>query len=95
MMHDPVAPPAGTIYRLSHVRRPTRPREDEYWKIERRTEKTAWMRRLATDTDGKPVPDMTRTDVPLKQCRVLFNASPRIHKDAYTDLRGDIHQIGQ
>ena len=53
------------------------------------------MRRLVTDTEGKPVPDMTRTDVPLKQCRVLYDASPCIRKSVYTDLRGDIYQNGQ
>ena len=94
-MHDLVAPPVGTIYRLSRTRWPTRLREDEYWKAERRTEKTAWMRRLVTDTEGKPAPNMTRTDVPLKQCRVLVDASLRIRKSVYTDLRGDIYQIGQ
>ena len=38
--HDPIAPPVGTIYRLSHMRWPTRLREDEYWQVERRTDKT-------------------------------------------------------
>lgn len=94
-MHDLVAPPVGTIYRLSHMKWPTRLREDEYWKVERRTDKTVWMRRLVTDTEGKPVPDMTRTDVPLKQCRVLYDASLCIRKGVYTDLRGDIYQPGQ
>lgn len=28
--HDLVAPPVGTIYRLSHMRRTTRLREGEY-----------------------------------------------------------------
>ena len=79
-MHDPIAPPVGTIYRLSHMRWPTRLREDEYWQVERRTEKTVWMRQLVTDTEGKPVPGMTRTDVPLKQCRVLYDASLCIRK---------------
>ena len=39
--HDLAAPPVGTTYRLSHTRRPTRLRENEHWKAERRTEKTA------------------------------------------------------
>ena len=38
--HELVAPPIGTIYRLSHMRHYTRLREDEYWQVERRTEKT-------------------------------------------------------
>lgn len=90
-----VAPPVGTIYRLSHVRWYKRLREDEYWQVERRTDKTVWMRKLATDTEGKPVPGMTRTDVPLKQCRVLVDASLCIRKGVYTDLYNDIYQPGQ
>ena len=38
--HNLVAPPVGTIYRLSHVRWYKRLREDEYWQVERRTDKT-------------------------------------------------------
>lgn len=53
------------------------------------------MRKLVTDTEGKPVPGMTRTDVPLKQRRVLYDATPRIRKGVYTDLYRDIYQIGQ
>lgn len=87
-MHDLVAPPVGTIYQLSHMRWPTRLREDEYWKVERRTDKTVWMRRLVTDTEGKPMPGMTRTDVPLKQCRVLYDASLCIRKGVYTGTCG-------
>lgn len=34
-----VAPPIGTIYRLSRSKWYTRLREDEYWQVERRTEK--------------------------------------------------------
>lgn len=95
MTHDLIAPPVGTIYKLSRTRWYKQLREDEYWQVERRTEKTVWMRKLVTDTEGKPVPGMTRTDIPLKQCRVLFDASLCIHKGVYTDLRGDIYQPGQ
>lgn len=93
--HALIAPPAGTIYRLSHVRWYEQPREDEYWQIEHRTDKTMWMRKLITDTEGKPMPGTTRTDVPLKQRQAPHNASLCIHKGVYTDLRGDIYQIGQ
>lgn len=93
--HDPIAPPVGTIYQLSHTKWYKRLREDEYWQVERRTDKTVWMRKLVTDTEGKPVPDMTRTDVPLKQCRVLVDASLCIRKGVYTDLYNDIYQPGQ
>lgn len=93
--HNLVAPPVGTIYRLSHVRWYKRLREDEYWQVERRTDKTVWMRKLVTDTEGKPVPGMTRTDVPLKQRRVLYDASLCIRKGVYTDLYNDIYQPGQ
>lgn len=93
--HALIAPPVGTIYRLSHVRWYEQLREDEYWQVERRTDKTAWKRKLVTDTEGKPAPGMTRTDVPPKQCRALHDASLCTHKGVYTDLRGDIYQTGQ
>lgn len=67
-----VAPPIGTIYRLSHIRHYTRLREDEYWQVERRTEKTVWLRQLVTNTAGEPILGMTRTDVPLRQCRFVL-----------------------
>ena len=77
----------------------TRLREDEYWQVERRTEKTVWMRKLVTDTDGKPAPGFTRLALTLKpfplQCRILFDASLCIHKGVYTDLYNDIYQSGQ
>lgn len=38
---------------------------------------------------------MTRTDVPLKQCRVLVDAGLCIRKGVYTDLYNDIYQPGQ
>lgn len=53
------------------------------------------MRKLVTDTEGTPAPGMTRTDAPPKQRRVPFDASLRIRKGAYTDLRGDIYQPDQ
>jgi hypothetical protein len=93
--HALVAPPVGTIYKLSRTRWYKQLREDEYWQVERRTDKTVWMRKLVTNTEGKPVPGMTRTDIPLKQCRVLFDASLCIHKGVYTDLYNDIYQPGQ
>lgn len=46
--YELVAPPIGTIYRLSHMRHYTRLREDEYWQVERRTEKTVWLRQVTT-----------------------------------------------
>lgn len=87
-----VAPPIGTIYRLSRSKWYTRLREDEYWQVERRTEKTVWLRQLVTDTAGKPVLGMTRTDIPLRQCRVLQDACLCIHKGVYVDLYRDIYR---
>lgn len=86
-----VAPPVGTIYQLSHMRWPTRLREDEYWQVERRTEKTVWLRQLVTDTAGNPVPGMIRTDIPSIKRRVLYDASLCIRKGVYTDLYRDIY----
>ena len=89
--HELVAPPIGTIYRLSHMRHYTRLREDEYWQVERRTEKTVWLRQLVTNTAGEPMLGMIRTDVPLRQCRVLRDACLCIHKGVYVDLYRDIY----
>lgn len=86
-----VAPPVGTIYQLSHMRWPTRLREDEYWQVERRTEKTVWLRQLVTDTAGNPVTGMIRTDIPSIKRRVLYDASLCIRKGVYTDLYRDIY----
>lgn len=38
---------------------------------------------------------MIRTDVPLRQCRVLQDACLCIHKGVYADLYGDIYRPGQ
>ena len=89
--HELVAPPIGTIYRLRHMRHYTRLREDEYWQVERRTEKTVWLRQLVTDTAGNPVTGMIRTDIPSIKRRVLYDASLCIRKGVYTDLYRDIY----
>lgn len=86
-----VAPPIGTIYRLSRSKWYTRLREDEYWQVERRTEKTVWLRQLVTDTAGNPVTGMIRTDIPSIKRRVLYDASLCIRKGVYTDLYRDIY----
>lgn len=51
-----VAPPVGTIYQLRHHGWRAALRDNEYWQVERRTEKTVWLRRLVTDSEGKPIP---------------------------------------
>lgn len=38
---------------------------------------------------------MIRTDVPLRQCRVLQDACLCIHKGVYADLYNDIYRPGQ
>ena len=85
-----VAPPVGTIYRLNKWK-PIGSCEDEYWQVERRTEKTVWLRQLVTDTAGNPVPGMIRTDIPSIKRRVLYDASLCIRKSVYTDLYRDIY----
>lgn len=85
-----VAPPVGTIYRLSRWQF-IRSREDEYYQVERRTEKTVWLRRLVIDAEGKPVPGMIRADLPLLKRRVLQDACLNIHKGVYVDLYRDIY----
>lgn len=90
--HELVAPPVGTIYQLRRYNWRARLHEHEYWQVERRTEKTVWLRRLVTDTEGKPVLGMARMDVPLRQCRVLQDACLCIHKGVYVDLYRDIYR---
>lgn len=85
-----VAPPVGTIYRLSRWQS-IRSREDEYYQVERSTEKTVWLRRLVIDAEGKPVPGMIRADLPLLKRRVLQDACLNIHKGVYVDLYRDIY----
>lgn len=87
-----VAPPVGTIYQLRRYNWRARLHEHEYWQVERRTEKTVWLRRLVTDTEGKPVLGMACTDIPLRQCRVLQDACLCIHKGVYVDLYNDIYR---
>ena len=86
-----VAPPVGTIYQLSHMRWPTRLCEDEYWQVERRTEKTVWLRQLVTNTHDQPIPGMVRSDLWLLERRVLPDGYIRVHKGVYVDLYRDIY----
>lgn len=90
--HELVAPPVGTIYQLRHYNWRARLHEHEYWQVERRTEKTVWLRQLVTDTEGKPVLGMIRTDIPLLKRRVLQDACLCIHKGVYVDLYRDIYR---
>ena len=50
-----------------------------------------WLGRLITDTAGKPIPYMIRTDIPPLKRRVLQDACLCIYKDAYVDLYRDIY----
>lgn len=86
-----VAPPVGTMYRVSYYSQ-NHNKVVEYWQVERRTEKTVWLRRLVTDAEGKPVPGMIRTDIPLLKRRVLQDACLCIHKGVYVDLYRDIYR---
>lgn len=89
--HGHVAPPVGTIYQLRHHGWRATLRDNEYWQVERRTEKTVWLRRLVTDSEGKPIPGMAHSGFPLRQCRVLQDACLNIHKGVYVDLYRDIY----
>ena len=50
-----------------------------------------WLVRLITDTAGKPIPYMIRTDIPPLKRRVFQDACLCIYKDAYVDLYRDIY----
>lgn len=43
-----VAPPIGTMYRVSYYSK-NHNNVVEYWQVERRTERTVWLRRLVTN----------------------------------------------
>lgn len=86
-----VAPPVGTIYQLRHHGWRAALRDNEYWQVERRTEKTVWLRRLVTDSEGKPIPGMAHSGFPLRQCRVLQDVRLCIRKDAYKDVYVDLY----
>ena len=86
-----VAPPIGTMYRVSYYSK-NHNNVVEYWQVERRTERTVWLRQLVTDTEGKPILGMTRTDIPLRQCRVLQDVCLCVRKGVYVDLYRDIYR---
>ena len=88
--HGHVAPPVGTIYQVRRHGWRAGLLDNEYWQVERRTEKTVWLRRLVTDSEGKPIPGMAHSGFPLRQCRVLQDARLRIRKDAYKDVYVDL-----
>jgi hypothetical protein len=87
-----VAPPVGTIYQVRRHGWRAGLLDNEYWQVERRTEKTVWLRRLVTDSEGKPIPGMAHSGFPLRQCRVLQDARLRIRKDAYKDVYVDLYR---
>lgn len=89
--HGHVAPPVGTIYQVRRHGWRADLLDNEYWQVERRTEKTVWLRQLVTDTAGNPVTGMIRTDIPSIKRRVLYDASLCIRKGVYTDLYRDIY----
>ena len=89
--HELVAPPVGTICQLRRYNWRARLHEHEYWQVERRTEKTVWLRRLVTDNEGKPIPGMAHSGFPLSQCRVLQDACLHVREGVYVDLYRDIY----
>lgn len=89
--HGHVAPPVGTIYKVRRHGWRADLLTNEYWLVERRTEKTVWLRQLVTDTEGKPILGVTRTDRPLRQRRVLQDACLHVREGVYVDLYRDIY----
>lgn len=87
-----VAPPVGTIYQVRRHGWHADLLDNEYWQVERRTEKTVWLRRLVTDSEGKPIPGMAHSGFPLRQCRVLQDARLCIRKDAYKGVYVDLYR---
>lgn len=87
-----VAPPVGTIYQVRRHGWRADLLDNEYWQVERRTEKTVWLRRLVTDREGKPIPGMARSGFPLRQCRVLQDACLHVREGVYVDLYRDIYR---
>ena len=87
-----VAPPVGTIYQVRRQGWRADLLDNEYWQVERRTEKTVWLRRLVTDSEGKPIPGMAHSGFPLRQCRVLQDACLHVREGVYVDLYRDIYR---
>lgn len=90
--HGHVAPPVGTIYQVRRHGWRAGFLDNEYWQVERRTEKTVWLRRLVTDSEGKPIPGMAHSGFPLRQCRVLQDARLHVREGVYVDLYRDIYR---
>lgn len=86
-----VAPPIGTMYRVSYYSK-NYDNMVEYWQVERRTERTVWLRQLVTNTHDQPIPGMIRSDLWLLERRVLSDGLLRIHKGVYVDLYRDIYR---
>lgn len=59
-----VAPPIGTMYQVSYYSK-NHNNVVEYWQVERRTERTVWLRRLVTNMLDQPIPGMVRSDLGL------------------------------
>ena len=50
------------------------------------------VRRLVTDSEGKPIPGMAHSGFPLRQCRVLQDACLHVREGVYVDLYRDIYR---
>ena len=85
-----VAPPVGTMYRVSYYSQ-NHNKVVEYWQVERRTERTVWLRQLVTNTHGQPIPGMVRSDLGLLERRVLPDGCIRVREGVYVHSYGDIY----
>ena len=86
-----VAPPIGTMYRVSYYSQ-NHNNVVEYWQVERRTERTVWLRQLVTNTHDQPIPGMVRSDLELLERRVLPDGCLRIHEGVYVHSYADIYR---
>lgn len=85
-----VAPPIGTMYRVSYYSK-NHNNVVEYWQVERRTERTVWLRRLVTNMLDQPIPGMVRSDLGLLERRVLPDGCIRVHEGVYVHSYADIY----
>lgn len=85
-----VAPPIGTMYQVSYYSK-NHNNVVEYWQVERRTERTVWLRRLVTNMLDQPIPGMVRSDLGLLERRVLPDGCLRIHEGVYVHSYADIY----
>lgn len=86
-----VAPPVGTIYQVRRHGWRADLLDNEYWQVERRTEKTVWLRQVTT-VEAFVLRTFDFARIPVQGGFVNDTIIPcRLHKDGGLYVRG--HQV--